>query len=153
VPEGSSACSCVKLDRMRTSRHEAPIQRHHLKFRRLGEAYAILRLEPDAAIPDWAIHGEFNSISRTADELSIVCPASNLPPSIQAEQRWMCLKLEGPFPFSMTGILLSFIQPLSDNAIPIFAVSTYDTDYVLIQEEFSEKALAILRQAGHELKA
>jgi hypothetical protein len=65
----------------------------------------------------------------------------------------MCLKLEGPFPFSVTGILLSFIQPLSDNAIPIFAVSTFDTDYVLIQEEFSEKALSILQQAGHELKA
>ena len=64
----------------------------------------------------------------------------------------MCLKLEGPFPFSVTGILLSFIQPLSDNAIPIFAVSTYDTDYVLIQEEFSEKALSILQQAGHGLK-
>jgi len=137
---------------MPTFPHEAPIQRHHLKFRRLREAYAILRLEPDAAIPDWAGKGEFNSISRTAEELSIACPASNLPPSIQAQQRWMCLKLEGPFPFSLTGILLSFIQPLSDNAIPIFAVSTYDTDYVLIQEEFSDKALSILQQAGHQLK-
>ena len=138
---------------MPTPPHEAPVERHRVKFRRLREAYAILRFEPDAPVPDWATHGEFNSISRTADELSIVCPASNLLPNIQAEQRWMCLKLEGPFPFSLTGILLSFIQPLSDNAIPIFAVSTYDTDYVLIQEEFSEKALAILRQAGHELKA
>ena len=138
---------------MPTSPHEAPVQRHRVKFRRLREAFAVLRLEANAAIPDWANHGEFNSISRTADELSIVCPASNLLPNIQAEQRWMCLKLEGPFPFSLTGILLSFIQPLSDNAIPIFAVSTYDTDYVLIQDEFSEKAVAILRQAGHELKA
>ena len=128
-------------------------QRHSLKFRSLRESYAIVRLEPDAPIPDWANHGEFNSISRTADELSIVCAATNVPSSIRDPQRWMCLKLEGPFPFSLTGILLSFIQPLSDNAIPIFAVSTYDTDYVLIQEEFSEKALATLRQAGHELKA
>jgi hypothetical protein len=95
--------------------------------------------------------GEFNSISRSADELSIVCPAINIPATIGTPQRWICLKLEGPFPFSLTGILLSFIQPLSDNAIPIFAVSTYDTDYVLIQEEFSQKALAILREAGHEL--
>jgi len=124
-----------------------------LKFRALRGAYAILRLEPDASIPDWATPGEFNSISRTADELSIVCPATSLPPTIHPPQRWTCLKLEGPFPFSLTGILLSFIQPLSDNAIPIFAVSTFDTDYVLIQEEFSEKALATLRQAGHELKA
>lgn len=137
---------------MPTSPHEAPIQRHRLKFRSLREAYVILRLEPDAPIPDWAAQGEFISISRTADELSIVCPAANLPPNIRAPLRWMCLKLEGPFPFSVTGILLSFIQPLSDNAIPIFAVSTYDTDYVLIQEEFSEKALSILQQAGHGLK-
>jgi len=138
---------------MPTSPHEAPVQRHRVKFRRLREAYAVLRLEPDAAIPEWAGQGEFTSISRSADELSIVCAATNVPSSIRDPQRWICLKLEGPFPFSLTGILLSFIQPLSDNAIPIFAVSTYDTDYVLIQEEFSEKALATLRQAGHELKA
>ena len=138
---------------MPTSPHEASIQDHRLKFRRLREGYAILRLEPDATVPDWAARSEFNSISRSADELSIVCAASNIPPSIRVPLRWMCLKLEGPFPFSLTGILLSFIQPLSDNAIPIFAVSTYDTDYVLIQEEFSEKALSILQQAGHELKA
>ena len=123
-----------------------------LKFQSLAEAYAILRLEPDAQIPDGAAQGEFISITRTADELSIVCPATYLPPTIRAPQRWTCLKLEGPFPFSLTGILLSFIQPISDNAIPIFAVSTYETDYVLIQEEFSKKALAVLREAGHELK-
>jgi len=111
-----------------------------------------VRLEPDAPIPDWATQGEFTSISRSADELSIVCAETNIPTSIRDPQRWICLKLEGPFPFSLTGILLSFIQPLSDNAIPIFAVSTYDTDYVLIQEEFSEKALSILQQAGHKLK-
>jgi len=128
-------------------------QRHSLKFRSLRESYAIVRLESDAPIPDWATHGEFTSISRSADELSIVCAATNIPPGIRDPQRWICLKLEGPFPFSLTGILLSFIQPLSDNAIPIFAVSTYDTDCVLIQEEFSEKALSILQQAGHELKS
>jgi uncharacterized protein len=128
-------------------------QRHSLKFRSLRESYTIVRLEPDAPIPDWATQGEFTSISRSADELSIVCAATNIPSSIRVPLRWICLKLEGPFPFSLTGILLSFIQPLSDNAIPIFAVSTYDTDYVLIQEEFSEKALSILQQAGHELKS
>ena len=141
---------CSNLDRMSTNSPRG--QRHCLKFRSLRESYAIVRLEPDAAIPDWATQGEFTSISRSADELSIVCAATNIPSSIRDPQRWICLKLEGPFPFSLTGILLSFIQPLSDNAIPIFAVSTYDTDYVLIQEEFSEKALSILQQAGHELK-
>jgi hypothetical protein len=60
------------------------------------------------------------------------------------------LKLQGPFPFSQTGVLLSFIEPLSRNGIPIFAVSTYDTDYVLVPEEFAEAALAVLQSAGHE---
>lgn len=113
--------------------------------------YAIVRLGPDANIPGWATNGEFTSISRSADELSIVCPSDNLPAEVHSPQRWICLKLEGPFPFSQTGVLLSFIEPLSSNRIPIFAISTYDTDYVLIQEEFARASLEILQKAGHQL--
>jgi hypothetical protein len=126
------------------------MQRHHLKFRWLPGPYAIVHFAPDAPIPDWATRGDFSSITRTADELSIVCQADNLPPDVHPPHRWMCLKLEGPFPFSQTGVLLSFIAPLSTNDIPIFAISTYDTDYVLIPEEHA-RALDILRDAGHDL--
>jgi uncharacterized protein len=122
-----------------------------LKFRQLPGAYAVVRLGPDAPIPAWATQGEFTSIARTADELSVVCPAENLPPDVHSPHQWICLKLEGPFPFSQTGVLLSFIQPLSSNAIPIFAISTYDTDYVLVQEELAAIAISTLQQAGHEL--
>jgi uncharacterized protein len=125
--------------------------RHHLKFRRLAGVYAIVRLAADAPVPNWATKGDFTSITRSADELSIVCPAANLPPDIRSPYRWICLKLEGPFPFELTGVLLSFIEPLSNGGIPIFAISTYDTDYVLIQEEFTEAALARQQAAGHEL--
>jgi len=124
---------------------------HQLKFRQLPGVYAIVRLAPDAAVPDWASRGDFTSITRTADELSIVCPTENLPDDVASSQRWTCLKLQGPFPFSLTGVLLSFIEPLSSNGIPIFAISTYDTDYVLIQEEFAGAAVNVLREAGHEL--
>jgi hypothetical protein len=124
---------------------------HHLRFRQLSGSYAIVRLAPDAVIPDWATKGEFTSITRTADELSIVCPAANLPREVNSPERWICLKLEGPFPFSVTGVLLSFIEPLSNKGIPIFAISTYDTDYVLVQEEFVGAALQALDEAGHEL--
>ncbi len=124
---------------------------HKLRFRQLGDAFAIVRLASDATTPAWANTGDFTSITRTANELSIVCPTANLPPDIQSSHRWICLKLEGPFPFSQTGVLLSFIRPLSENGIPIFAISTYDTDYVLIQEEFAEATLDLLRTAGHEL--
>jgi hypothetical protein len=113
--------------------------------------YTIVQLAPDAAVPDWATKGEFTSVTRTATELSIVCPSENMPDEKASPHRWMCLKLKGPFPFSLTGVLLSFIRPLSSKGIPIFAISTYDTDYVLIPEEFSGTALDCLMEAGHQL--
>jgi hypothetical protein len=125
------------------------MKRQQLKFRLLPGPYAIVRLAPDAPLPAWATNGDFTSVTRNADELSIVCPTVNLPSDVNSAHRWICLKLEGPFPFSQTGVLLSFIEPLSTNDVPIFAISTYDTDYVLIQEEFAS-AIDLLRQAGHE---
>src|SRR5579864_5788868 len=127
--------------------------RYQLKFRWLPGPYAIVRLVPDAPVPEWATKGEFTSITRAGDELSIVCPTENLPSDVSSSHRWICLKLEGPFPFSQTGVLLSFIEPLSSKGIPIFAISTYDTDYVLIQEEWAGAAINALERAGHELRA
>ncbi len=128
------------------------MEKHHeLKFRLLPGPYAIVRLAPNSVVPDWATRGDFTSITRSGDELSIVCPTDNLPKDIDSGPRWICLKLEGPFPFSQTGVLLSFIEPLSRNGVPIFAISTYDTDYVLIQEEYAGLALDTLREASHEL--
>jgi uncharacterized protein len=121
------------------------------QFLTLPSIYAILRLPPDAHLPDWATKGALTSITRTADELSIVCPPENIPKEIAPGPRWICFKLEGPFPFSQTGILLSFIEPLSNNGVPIFAISTYDTDYVLIPQEHIERAIALLEKVGHEL--
>jgi len=127
------------------------MQSHHLKFRQLPGHYAIVRLAPESPVPAWATKGEFTSITRSVDELSIVCPADNLPRDVQSPHHWTCLKLEGPFPFSLTGVLLAFIEPLSTKGIPIFAISTYDTDYVLIQQDFAGSAIDLLREAGHEL--
>jgi len=128
--------------------------RHQLKFRRLTDGpYAIVRLAADAAVPEGATRGEFTSVTRTSEELSVVCPIENLPADMRSHHPWICLKLEGPFAFSLKGVLLSFIEPLSSKGIPIFAVSTYDTDYVLIQEEFWGAALSSLQQAGHVLLA
>lgn len=130
----------------------APIDMgHQLKFRWLTALYAIVRLAPDDSVPEWATQGEFTSISRSADELSIVCPAENLPADVHSPHHWICVKLEGPFPFSQTGILMSFIEPLSSNRVPIFAISTYDTDYVLVPEEFWGIAFSLLQKAGHEV--
>ena len=124
---------------------------YKLKFRWLIGPYSIVRLPSDAVVPEWARRGEFTSITRTSDELSIVCPADNVPADIHSPHRWQCFKLEGPFPFSETGVLLSFIEPLSNQGVPIFAISTYDTDYVLIQDEYVRMSVKALQQAGHEL--
>jgi uncharacterized protein len=122
---------------------------HKLKFSRVPGSFAICRLAPNAAVPDWALRGTFFSVTSSADEISIVCPQAQVPSEVQHENEWACLKLEGPFPFSETGILTSFVQPLSDRAIPIFAVSTFDTDYVLVKQAWVEKAVEALQDAGH----
>jgi uncharacterized protein len=121
-----------------------------LKFSRLRGSFAICRFPASVAVPDWALRGEFFSVTSTSDEVSIVCPESQVPAGVAHEGDWACLKLEGPFPFSETGILSSFIQPLAEHAIPIFAVSTFDTDYVLVKHAWVKNAVAALRDSGHE---
>jgi hypothetical protein len=120
-----------------------------LRFSRVPGRFAVCRLDPSTPVPAWALQGELISVTRTADELSIVCPARQVPAEVQHEDDWTCLKLEGPFPFSETGVLVSFVQPLSARAIPIFAISTFDTDYVLVKEAWVERTLEALREAGH----
>lgn len=138
---------------------------HHLKYRVVLERLAVCRFASDAHIPSWALEGEFFCVVRTPDELSIVypedacpedacqedvCTEDRMPHAPTIERGWVALKLEGPFPFSMTGVLASFVQPLAEAQIPIFAISTFDTDYVLIKRENLEQALAALDMAGHE---
>jgi hypothetical protein len=128
-----------------------PPNRIELEFEWIPSPFAICKLPAQEAIPAWALPGVFTSVTRTADELSIVCPADNLPPSIISAYHWVCLKLKGPFAFSQVGILAAFIDPLAQSGVPIFAISTFDTDYVLIQEEFAGAALKALQDAGHQL--
>jgi hypothetical protein len=123
---------------------------HRLKFRILKVPLAVCRLAPEARTPAWALHGKFLCVTRTADELSIVCSAGSVPQGVIAERDWIALKLEGPFPFSMTGVLASFLQPLAQAKVSIFAVSTFDTDYILIKQKDLEHAVEALCAAGHE---
>jgi hypothetical protein len=120
-----------------------------LKFSLVRGQFAICQLPAGTSIPEWATGGELFSISGTAEELSIVCEAELVPVGVRAQGPFVCLKLEGPFPLTQTGVLSAFVQPLSDAGIPIFAVSTYDTDYVLIPQEFVDRATGVLQTAGH----
>ena len=113
------------------------------------------RLASDARIPALALKGEFVCVVRTRDELSIVCredvcTENRVPDGAPVGRGWVALKLEGPFPFSMTGVLASFVQPLAEAQIPIFAISTFDTDYVLVMRKNLEQAVVALGAAGHE---
>jgi hypothetical protein len=128
---------------------------HNLKYRVLVERLAVCRLASDARTPGWAMEGEFFCVVRTREELSIVyredvCRGDPMPDAAPVEPGWLALKLEGPFQFSMTDVLASFLQPLAEARIPIFAISTFDTDYVLIKRENLEQAVAALGTAGHE---
>ena len=121
-----------------------------LKFRLISGSFAICKVPAADPIPSWATDGIFTSVTRTGEELSIVCPLEGLPVQLKPQTPWICLKIEGPFAFSEVGILHSFIQPLAENGVSIFAIATFDTDYVLVQESFSAQALHALRDAGHE---
>jgi hypothetical protein len=121
----------------------------------LEEHLAVCRFASDAPIPTWALEERFFCVARTRDELSIVCAenvctADRMPDGATVELGWIALQLEGPFPFSMTGVLASFLQPPAEAQVPIFAISTFDTDYVLIKQEDVERAVMALAKAGHE---
>jgi len=115
----------------------------------LPDSFTVCRLAPDAPLPEWAIAADFYSITRTPDELSIVCRASQAPPTVQVERGWRCLKVHGPLAFSMTGVMASLAAPLADAAISIFVFSTYDTDYLMVKEQNLERAIHSLSAAGH----
>jgi hypothetical protein len=121
-----------------------------LRFSVVPGTFAVLRLAPDAAVPPGVLVPPFHSVTRTPSELSVVCPDEAVPQGARAERGWAILALEGPFPFELTGILASILVPLAEARVGIFALSTFDTDYVLVKRDRLGEALAALAAAGHE---
>ncbi len=113
------------------------------------ELYAVARLDHDLSIPSWARESPIYSITRTREELSVLCLESLVPRHERAERGWRLLRLDGVFPFSLTGILSSVLNPLGDVGVSIFAFSTFDTDYVMVPDVKLETAIAALAEAGH----
>ncbi len=120
-----------------------------LRLNVLPEPLAIVRLSPDADVPAWALRGSFVATIRTAGELSVVAPDAAVPSHVKAERPWRALHVEGALDFALTGILAALAVPLAGAGVSIFALSTYDTDYLLVREEELEAALAALRAVGH----
>lgn len=123
-----------------------------LSLQILPETLAVSRLDPSAAVPDWAFRGTFFTVSKTTEELSIVCAQSHIPEGVKSEKNWRCFKVEGPIDFGLTGVLASLTEPLAQAEISIFAVSTFDTDYLLVKEKNFEKAIETLSRVGHKIQ-
>lgn len=121
-----------------------------LRISILPDLLAVSRLASDAAVPTW-IRGMFTSVTRTPDELSIICDDDAVPDDVKSERGWRALRVEGPIPFEMTGVAAALIAPLAEARISVFLMATYDTDYLLLKSDVFERAVAILRDAGHDV--
>lgn len=115
----------------------------------LDEQLAVCRLSAHAETPAWAASSSFCSVTWTAGETSVVSPESAVPSGVRCERGWRAIMLIGPFEFDLTGVLLAVLGPLADSGVSVFAVSTFDTDYVLVPEERLDDALGALEAAGH----
>lgn len=123
-----------------------------LRVRETDLRLAICRFAPDDPLPAWVLHASasFWSMTRTPDELSIVCPEEDLPPSVieRAEKDWRAFVVEGPLPFGLTGVVSGLTAPLAEAGIPVFVISTHDTDLVLVPAERLDAARAAWARAG-----
>lgn len=112
------------------------------------EIFSVCQLDITEKIPHWADlnNNAFVSITKTQEELSIVCEQRNVPENTKAERDWRMIKIKGQLDFSLVGILRRVISPLADNGISVYTISTYDTDYILIKDNVFEKALDVLKE-------
>jgi uncharacterized protein len=127
-------------------------RKRRMKFYTQDTLFAVVRLAARTPVPEWAWAGAFCSVTRSEDELSIVCDEARVPVEItSAERGFRLLAVEGPLDFSLTGILASIAAPLAAAEISLFAISTFDTDYLLVRADRSTDAVSVLRDAGWEI--
>ena len=131
---------------------QTPAPRPHLPLEVLPDTLAICRLPPDAAVPGWATApSHFVTISRTSEELSITAVQTSVPPEVRCERDYRALRVRGPLPLNLIGVLAAIADPLAQAGLSIFAISTFDTDYVLVKAGDLETAVATLERAGHRV--
>ena len=124
-----------------------------LRLSVLEKRLAVCRLDsPAQEIPAWATGAPFFSVTRTSDELSIVCPEECVPTGVTCERGWRALRFDGPFEFGLVGVLASVAVPLAQSEVSILAIATYDTDYVLVEGSQLDLATQVLRGRGHEVR-
>jgi uncharacterized protein len=120
-----------------------------LHLRLLETRLAVCRFNPGEGLPEWATRGGFFSITRTAEELSVVCPEVLVPQGVHAEDGWRAFRVAGTMDFSVVGVLAALSVPLARAGVSLFALSTFDTDYLLVKERNLEQAIIALTNEGH----
>jgi hypothetical protein len=115
----------------------------------LEETFSIHRLAPDASLPEAVSECDFYSLSKTTDELSLVCPEHLAVKSEKSNPDWKCLKVAGPLDFELTGILAGITEVLAKEKFSVFAISTFDTDYILIKKQGLTAAISALQRVGY----
>jgi hypothetical protein len=128
-----------------------PAAKRSFELSLLAETFTICHLAADAAVPEWATRGQFFSITRTSEELSIIVEAALVPELLRTEVSWRVMKVHGPFDLSEVGVLAALVQPLAAAGVSVFAVSTLDTDYLLVQRSQLREAVTGLRNAAHRV--
>lgn len=136
----------IRMSRAGASPAEPPSL--HLEI--LDEQFVVAKLRADEPLPDWAVKADrLTSITRSETELSIVAAAEIVPPDVPAVGPWRALRVRGPLDFELTGVLAALAAPLAQAAVSIFAISTFDTDYLLVRADSLARAVEVLRDAGH----
>lgn len=118
-----------------------------------SETLAVCRMDAGTTPPEWATRGRFFSITASEREISVVCPVDLVPPDIRAVPGWRCLTVDGPLDFSLVGILASISGCLARAEVSLFAISTFDTDHILVKEYDLERAIGALGEAGHSVRS
>ena len=122
-------------------------------IRTLPDSYAVVRLEPGAELPEWVDMGPFRSVTRTDNEVSVVCRDHDVPEGESVDRGWTVLETMAPFDFSLTGTTASIVAPLAAAKVQLFLISTFESDYVLVRSSDLGRAVDALEGAGHVFAA
>jgi uncharacterized protein len=128
-----------------------PMEAPRFQLSLLPDVLAVCRLEPSNPIPEWATRTGFFSVSRTTDQLSIVCANSEVSDGVRASRGWRAIKIEGPLDLDLVGILVSVAVPLAHAGIGILPIGTFDTDYILVRDRQLPQAIKALRTTGFHI--
>ena len=132
------------------------MEEHHdlsLELEVLPERLAICRLDPEDGLVDWDPSGDFLSITFTEAEISVVCDEAVAPADADCERGWRCLRVDGPLDFELVGVLASLTRALAEAGVSVFALSTYETDYLLVRGAVLDRAITALEGAGHTVRS